>query len=117
MKKLLTMGVAVIMILPALSACTQTSNPSTWDSGYFGFKIKDNTLSGTYNPRGFDAETVQAQIKAECRGRSIKGYEETNDGSLIAFSAKCSRGSLRNGGFVEVQKQDGGELSYEGLYF
>lgn len=100
----------------ALSACSQTSNPSTWDSGYFGFNIKDNVLSGTYNPRGFDAETVQEQIRAECLGRKLTNFEENREGQLMAFTADCPNGTRRKGGFVEVQKK-GSEISYEGLYF
>lgn len=86
----------------ALAACG--GSPASTNPNFFSVDIDDGKLNGRYNPAGFNAEEVRAQLAPLCTGGELSGYGETPSESLVAFTATCKGGVSAAGGNVEIQR-------------
>ncbi len=110
-------GMAVMLAGAALilvNACSGSSDISQKNPNYYSAKLRDGTISGTYNPVGYDADLVKSQIKAYCVDMRLGGYSEApTEGGLMAFGATCATGANLSSGFMEVERLSNGEFSVE----
>lgn len=112
------MGRMTVMIagaaLAVVSACSGSSDISQKNPNYYGAKLRDGTISGSYNPGGFNADLVKSQINAYCVDARLGGYSESpTEGGLVAFAATCASGTTLSSGFMEVERTPDGTFSVE----
>lgn len=88
---------AALTMVAALAACAGGSRGALDNPNFFTFKSKDGVLTGSYNPIGFNAASIQKQIRSACAGGQIASYSETPDGALVAFTAQCAAGGTASG--------------------
>ncbi|WP_373635175.1 hypothetical protein [Yoonia sp. SS1-5] len=101
-------------VVAGLSACGSASDISTRNADYFGASLKDGTISGSYNPAGYDGGLVQNQIRAVCVDEVLGGYSETpGDAGLVAFSATCANGTTFRRAFMEIERLPSGNFAVE----
>lgn len=116
LKKVLsrTFGIGMIGLV---AACGSSADIARDNPNYFGTKIEDGKLLGSYNPAGFDRTLVQSQIKKLCVDKKIGSYGEAPQDGLTAFTATCANGTAYKGGFAEIERLPSGNFSFEGTFY
>lgn len=104
----------IVGSLAVLAACGGGSGTGALNNPeFFTMRAKDGVLSGKYNPAGFDARTVQRNIRLACADGKISSYAQVAEESLISFSALCPGGLVGSGGIYEIERVNA-EIYVEG---
>ena len=96
------------------TACSSSDDISERNPDYFGASLKNGVISGSYNPAGYSAQIVQAQIKSICVNDAVGTYSENAaPNGLIAFQATCAEGAIFKRAFAEIERMPNGNFSFE----
>ncbi|MEM1428563.1 MAG: hypothetical protein AAGG09_03800 [Pseudomonadota bacterium] len=98
---------ALVAIGPFLTAaCSGASFDPHSNPDIFTARLENNVVSGTYNPAGFNAQSVQNQIDNICVDAELGRYVEapTADG-LVSFTASCASGPKLSRALLSVERE------------
>ncbi|MTH76218.1 hypothetical protein [Paracoccus aestuariivivens] len=88
-----------------LAACATPEEKSVANPNHLTVTVADGNLTGSYNPAGFDSETVQQVLGNSCVGGKVATYSEApGEDGLTSFTATCVGGTKETSGTVTLQR-------------
>lgn len=95
-------------------ACTVESQSPESDPNFFRATLKDEVISGSYNPTAYTAQSVQNQLKVLCAQEQLGAYSEHPIGSgLTGFTTACATVSPYTRVTLSVEKEADGSYAVD----
>ena len=106
-----------LLLVAALAACAKPSGSvATGEKGGraevvadFTFQVRENLISGRYNPNIFEKDRVLGHVRRACSQFAIVGYREARSADRVNFEVRCTRRALADAqGAWVVERAAGG---------
>lgn len=87
----------MIVLVALVAACAKPAEPlPTGERGGrskvvadFSYSVRQNVISGSYNPQIFEKDRVLGHVRRSCREFAIGQYRETRSTRRVSFTVAC----------------------------